>query len=658
MVRIGVSGDIDAVCAIVARSGGRVIARTMSVAIVDVSMRTVLDLAARRDVVSIVRGYTERSPFHRINLLDSDSVVARPYARVPPVDIDPRRCEYSVRTGDIDDLRTIREPLDRRYDGAGVLVAIVESGTIDFRHPDFLNADGTTRFVRIWDQSDSGNAPAPYGYGAIWTPDDLNREIRGETHRYREPPAVVKHVTEVAGVAAGSGRAIGRYCGVAPAATLVQVSILPTEVNLIEAVAYIFSVAGSLGMPCVINMSMQIAGDVSDGSNMASIAISEMVRERPGRIFVAAAGNNGHIRRHILYDGRDDGSHRSYWLGCSPSKRKFGLGSEYTHSVRVGNADMARLRLSFGALFYSSTESVRPEPTEAAEYSPEELVGHSSPCFVIRRDEPHDTLFSIRALAANLTDTTTIVELRITDLYAERASARADGADSLPRSDLRSLLNITISGRGVYEAWSEFFLSIVHPDRIPSFAPDYLLPDNLRTIDPPADGDDVLAVGAYVNAIDFVDRTGGAIRDTLDLEGDSVYPGEIYATTQPGGEYGGGWKPVVVTPGINVAAPVPLELEWDGNALGSSPWLYGGMHALFSGTSAAAPILAGAAALFMQKYPNATSGEFRQALMQTSYADVETGPVPNARTGYGKLDLFRLLCWTPDRASGSASVAK
>src|SRR6185369_3171843 len=34
----------------------------------------------------------------------------------------------------------------------GVLIGLIDVGGFDFAHPDFLDADGHTRFVRIWDQ--------------------------------------------------------------------------------------------------------------------------------------------------------------------------------------------------------------------------------------------------------------------------------------------------------------------------------------------------------------------------------------------------------------------------------------------------------------------------------------------------------------------------
>lgn len=41
---------------------------------------------------------------------------------------------------------------DTSLTGKGVIVAVIDSG-IDFAHPDFRNADGTTRILSLWDQT-------------------------------------------------------------------------------------------------------------------------------------------------------------------------------------------------------------------------------------------------------------------------------------------------------------------------------------------------------------------------------------------------------------------------------------------------------------------------------------------------------------------------
>ena len=45
-----------------------------------------------------------------------------------------------------------------RLSGKGVIIGIIDSG-IDFTHANFLNSDGSSRILYIWDQSLAENAP-------------------------------------------------------------------------------------------------------------------------------------------------------------------------------------------------------------------------------------------------------------------------------------------------------------------------------------------------------------------------------------------------------------------------------------------------------------------------------------------------------------------
>src|SRR5260370_6629811 len=108
--------------------------------------------------------------------------------------------------------------------GRGVTVAILDRG-IDWRHPDFVKADGTTRIKWMLDMSgqnlcDPANAP-PVEY----TEAQINAALAGG------PPIperdAVGHGTATAGVAAGNGNAFagGRFHGSAPEADLVIVQL-------------------------------------------------------------------------------------------------------------------------------------------------------------------------------------------------------------------------------------------------------------------------------------------------------------------------------------------------------------------------------------------------------------------------------------------------
>ncbi|HWB62231.1 MAG TPA: S8 family peptidase, partial [Chitinophagales bacterium] len=68
-----------------------------------------------------------------------------------------------------------------------------------------------------------------------------------------------------------------------------------------------------------------------------------------------------------------------------------------------------------------------------------------------------------------------------------------------------------------------------------------------------------------------------------------------------------------------------------------------GKHKRNGGTSMSSPIVAGIAALYLQKRPTAWWNEVKQALICTAVQDSFTGTVPNYTYGYGKVNAFQML---------------
>lgn len=153
--------------------------------------------------------------------------------------------------------------------GQGVLVGIVDSG-VDWKHPDFCNADGTSRILRLWDQSllaQSGENP-PEGYltGVEYTKADIDRALKlPET----EGKQIVReqdfsgHGTSVLGIATGNGRASGGVNrGVAYASDIIAVKMgipgensFPRTAELMQGVDYLIRQAAELGKPMAVNIS-------------------------------------------------------------------------------------------------------------------------------------------------------------------------------------------------------------------------------------------------------------------------------------------------------------------------------------------------------------------------------------------------------------------
>lgn len=134
--------------------------------------------------------------------------------------------------------------------GSGIITAIIDSG-IDYAHPDFCNADGTTRILELWDQS----------LDRIFTQAEINEALQAPSsqERYQLVPSrdVSGHGTHVAGIAAGNGRASdGQYRGVAPLSSLLIVKLgisdpdgFPRTTELMRAIDYVLQKAFSWQMP-------------------------------------------------------------------------------------------------------------------------------------------------------------------------------------------------------------------------------------------------------------------------------------------------------------------------------------------------------------------------------------------------------------------------
>lgn len=198
--------------------------------------------------------------------------------------------------------------------GEGVLIGIIDVGGFDFSHPDFLDEEGHTRFVAIWDQAgDFRKTTKGIPFGCEFRKAQLDAAIDAaklpgmppapwiERQSQRHPGS---HGTHVASIAAGNS-------GVCPkakiAAVLLDVPEITDEVErrratfsdtsrITHAVEYLLRVAeeegGERPLPLVINISLGTNGGSHDGSNGVSRWLDAFL-STPGRAVCVAAGNAG-----------------------------------------------------------------------------------------------------------------------------------------------------------------------------------------------------------------------------------------------------------------------------------------------------------------------------------------------------------------------------
>lgn len=193
--------------------------------------------------------------------------------------------------------------------GKGILVGIIDSG-IDYAHPDFLNPDGTTRILSLWDQtipSDSvtdASPPAGYGFGTLFTANRINEALNATNpeERFMLCPSqdISGHGTHVTGIAAGNGRASdGVYRGVAYESDLIIVKLgipgsnsFPSTSLLMMAVDFCIRESLRQNIPLALNLSFGNTYGSHSGSSLLETYLDSVAML--GRVsIVVGSGNEG-----------------------------------------------------------------------------------------------------------------------------------------------------------------------------------------------------------------------------------------------------------------------------------------------------------------------------------------------------------------------------
>lgn len=188
------------------------------------------------------------------------------FSRKPQVEFieKPKRLFFAVNQGKTASCIREVQREDLNLTGKGILMGIVDSG-VDVSHPDFRNADGSTRILRYWDQSGEGVPPKGYLSGVEYTNVEINTWLRknvvGNGGKVGQDTS--GHGTAVLGIAAGNGSASnGKYRGIAYESEIIAVKLgipkensFPRTTELIQGVDYLVRQAMELGRPMVINLS-------------------------------------------------------------------------------------------------------------------------------------------------------------------------------------------------------------------------------------------------------------------------------------------------------------------------------------------------------------------------------------------------------------------
>lgn len=501
-------------------------------------------------------------------------------------------------------------PNAQGVNGKGVLIGVVDYG-FDTHHPAFLDSSGKTRFIGIWDPNvlpkEKG---APYGLGQVRFQAQLQNDPAFGQHEGD------LHGTHVASCAAGSGTAYGYY-GVAPQASLLGVNLSTKtttndfETNVANGILWMFHVADSLKMPCVVNLSLG-GGHAGphDGTTMFDRFLDSL--SAPGHIVVGAAGNDGNKSLHVPLN-----------LGAADTLGAFSAlpafmemwgedGKPFKFQVLM--LDSASHDYTASSV-YLSTLTLRTRPVA-------DTVTWTNP----RTKNAVRIAITFQTEKSNAANRLPHAQLLM----------EAIPKDSL--ADLQGMLvGLRLVGPGLVHLWNA--------------ADSPLLSAGIAGF---KDGDDdfsiseiggtskgIISAGAYVSKNVFTDYTGATHTDLVDQK-----VGELAVWSSHGPTLDGRTKPDLTAPGRSVTAALSSAVthlaEWQNawTSVWPDPAKLTGRYLAAEGTSQAAPLVTGTVALLLEANPKLTQAQVKAYLTETAYKDEFTGTLatPSSLWGAGKLD--------------------
>ncbi|MBN1996364.1 S8 family serine peptidase [candidate division KSB1 bacterium] len=508
------------------------------------------------------------------------------------------------------------------YKGKGVIIGIIDSG-IDWKHRDFIDGDGRTRIKYILDLSETGH----YMGGDLYTEEDINDALAGlsvvSQYDYSG------HGTHVAGIAAGDGSdgaGYGEFTGMAPEATLVVVkatiNALSNEflsTNQIKGMAFIDSVAAVLGMPYVMNMSFGGQGGAHDGTSPTERAIDKLVGLGiPGKAIVTVAGNDGEENNHA----------QAY-----KNQKSVNFVIDAYELNYSANDDMVIFDIWYSGLSQTSVTIISPSGQEHGPVQSGEVYKkNSAEGLVYAWNGYYEESMGdwLPGQNKNNGDYELYIEIR-------------DDTALLPPKEGEWTLEFT----GTLDTVDIYLATTNLPVHFTQGKVDF------GKITIPGTARNVITVGSFLSKKDWYDLDNNHL--TIDNEG-FLKKGDISSFSSPGPTRDGRKKPDITAPGQMIASSYSEKANpYTSYSIFANPSSdypnalvrKGGLQGLSRGTSMAAPHVAGAIALLLEKYPETTTYQLRQMLTKSAAADQFVGDTPNNYWGYGKLDVFSALQLTP-----------
>lgn len=489
--------------------------------------------------------------------------------------------------------------LPQGYAGKDVLIGITDWG-FDYTHPVFYDTLlQQHRIYAAWDQyKSSGPAPNGFNYGTEYSNTQSLLAAGSDTANIY---SYSTHGTHVAGIAGGGG-ATAAYRGVAYEAQFLFVTFLIDEGAVLDAWQWMYQKAIATDKRLVINMSWGLYHfGTLDGTSLLSQAITAF--SNLGVVFVNSGGNNGNVNFHLKKTFTNDvlkSRIEFYDYNANPnmwgqSIHAWGeVGQSFSNGIIVTNTSNAVLAQS--PLYSTSLSS-----------------NYVDTFLVVNQDT---IWYNISADAAHPLNGRPQIRLRVKNTHA----------------NLRVQLHSTASS-GTVHYWNVTELIT----EVGNWGMAFLAAgagttsgDNQNGISEPSCADDVISVAAY--ATQYATASG------------SLVGGALASFSSKGPRYDGAMKPDIAAPGVGIASAISSFTNGNYTSVANTNFNNTTYHfAKFSGTSMAAPMVAGVAALMLEANPYLSSAQVKEIMMQTARQDSYTGVIPNEGSpqwGAGKINAY------------------
>ena len=522
-------------------------------------------------------------------------------------------------------------PQTPAFDGTGVVVGIQDIG-FDLTHPTFYSRDFSRyRIKRLWDHLSTDTLNSTFYVGRDYVDEASLLAIQHSADGLHHT-----HGTHTAGIAAGSGaegpNASSSYTGMAPEADLCLVANATTNnvelideelrykyTNALELLGfkYIFDYAESVGKPCVISFSQGYHPSLYCDDQLFLQALDAMVG--PGRIIVAAAGNEGR---------------ESTYLHKKASAKKVGtfISSESSNFLSQLRSYDKKKNMNIHIKFYTSrnkTPLTYTISSQQAYDSPDSIYIDT-----LTVAEGKRFLVELGAYPNSFQPEQTAYELLISHLNKGKI-----GDKELP-------ISVELTGEGTE---IEMFKLM---GNMKTNALDPTLKDATSgySIYAPSCFPSVISVGVTIH------RTGVTNYLGMWKSEEKGTNGERCSMSSIGPTLNGLIKPDVMAPGCNIVSsystwylqehPDANDIKWDVRHFDyqnrTYPWNSN------SGTSMSAPVVGGIIALWLQANPKLTPQDVMEVIAATSRHHDPSLSYPNNLYGNGEIDAYKGLLYVLD----------